>query len=239
MAKSATSPRARSVSRTRGRKWFRRAPAIASILSDRYGRPRLGNKCNPLDELIFIILSSKTPPGRYTATFAALKARYPKADQLARAHVASVARILAPGGLGLRKAKQIVQIAKELRSRYGHVSLRHLAALPDDDAERLLVGLPGVGKKTARCVLLYSLNRAVFPVDTHCFRISRRLGWTGSSDHLTDGMADSLQVRIPPDLRHSLHVGFVCLGREICLPSMPRCNECPLRELCPTGTAKA
>jgi endonuclease III len=108
--------------------------------------------------------------------------------------------------------------------------------MSDEEAEAFLLSLPGVGKKVARCVLMYSLGRQVFPVDTHCWRIAQRLGWvrpTQKDKHCAPRDMDRLQSKIPPELRHSLHVNMISLGREICAPTSPRCDECPISAWCP------
>jgi len=100
----------------------------------------------------------------------------------------------------------------------------------------VLLSLPGVGRKTARCILMYSLGREVFPVDTHCWRVAIRLGWIAPS--CSNGRCypkdmDALQEKIPPELRYTLHVNMVSLGREICTMRQPKCPDCPLTHLCP------
>jgi endonuclease III len=107
--------------------------------------------------------------------------------------------------------------------------------MSDDECEQFLLGLPGVGTKVARCVMMYSLDRQVFPVDTHCWRICRRLGWvrrTTPDGNCSRRDADRLQSRIPPELRRSLHVNMVSLGKRLCLAGSPRCDECPIGRLC-------
>ncbi|MEZ5304792.1 MAG: endonuclease III domain-containing protein [Verrucomicrobiales bacterium] len=106
--------------------------------------------------------------------------------------------------------------------RFGKLSLADLRRLPDGEVEAFLTSLKGVGKKVARCVMMYSLDRQVFPVDTHCWRIARRLGWvrpTQKDGHCSERDMDRLQERIPPARRYSLHVNMVSLGRGFCLTS--------------------
>jgi endonuclease III len=208
---------------------------VTRALIAAFGHQTLGNKRNPFDELLFIILSSKTPPERYQLTYSALKDKFPSANQLARVRPKVIAHVIEFGGLADKKARQISTVAKVLVKAFGRVTLRPLARMDDQQAEEFLDTLPGVGKKTARCVLMYSLDRPVFPVDAHCFRISQRLGWVPKDHSLTDRVADELQAEIPPDLRRDLHVGMVLLGREYCQPQNLRCSECPLLEYCPTG----
>jgi endonuclease III len=218
--------------------YFPHVREVVWTLVETYGRPTLGNKRNPLDELLFIVLSSKTPPDRYQLTFRALKARYPKFERLATAKVKVVARTIVVGGLSEKKARQIVSIARHLKQTFGRVTLSPLAKMNDEEAEAFLDNLPGVGKKVARCILMYSLNRRVFPVDAHCFRISQRLGWVASEVNLTDLVADELQAGIRPELRRDMHVGMILLGREYCTPREPRCEFCPLLVWCPTGNSR-
>ncbi len=216
-------------------KYFPHVSEVARILVRKYGQPTLDNKRDPFDELLFIILSSKTPPDRYRLTYSALKTRYQKADSLAKAKPSVIARVIAVGGLADKKARQISGIAHALVRKYGKVTLRPLARVNNEDAEVFLDALPGIGKKMARCVLMYSLDRPVFPVDAHCFRICQRLGWVSENVSLTDRVADELQEGIPPRQRRDVHVGMILLGREYCLPRDPRCRLCPLLKYCPTG----
>jgi len=216
-------------------KYFLKVQEIARTLVKVYGRPTLGNKRIPFDELLFIILSSKTPPDRYKLTYRALKKKYPVANDFASVKTTTIARTIAFGGLAEKKARQISAIAKIILRKFGRVTLNSLRQMNNQEAETFLDALPGIGKKTARCILMYSFDRPVFPVDAHCFRISKRLGWIPPNVSLTDRIADKLQDGIPPSFRRDLHVGMILLGREYCLSQKPCCSECPLLSLCPTG----
>jgi len=213
---------------------FRDARAIGRVLRRRYDERTLDNKHNPFDELLYIILSSKTPPGRYRETYRTLRKRFPRADALAHTTPRVVAKTVERGGLARRRGTQIVAIAKQLKERFGRVTLAPLGKMDDREAETLLTSLPGVGIKIARCVLLFALHRKVFPADAHCFRVARRLGWVSAAT-LTPPVAEELQERTPKGLRRSLHVSFVQLGRQFCTPSAPKCRECPVVGFCDTG----
>jgi endonuclease-3 len=207
---------------------------VAEALRTRFGVPPLGNKSNPFNELIYVLLSSKTPGNRYQGAYAALRKRYPRADDLAEALPRGIQTTIRFAGLAKKKAMQIKAIARRLSFEFGRVTLAPVANMDDIAAERFLASLPGVGRKMARCVLMYSLDRPVFPVDNHCHRICTRLGWTKGSPW-SRTTTDALQEGIPPKLRKPIHVGMVLLGREYCLPRSPRCCGCPLRRYCPTG----
>lgn len=208
---------------------------ITEILTQRFGRQTLGNRRNPLDELFYIILSSKTPPSRYQDVYRRLKVNFPRSDDFAKSQWEDIAVVINNAGLQNRKAKAIVSISKLLKNEYGKVTLAPLKKQPDEVVETFLTSLPEVSIKTARCVMLYALNRDVFPVDSHCFRICKRLGWLTGENSLTDRVADFLQDGVPPSLRKDLHVGMVLLGRHYCTPKTPSCDSCPILRYCPTG----
>jgi endonuclease-3 len=112
-----------------------------------------------------------------------------------------------------------------------------LPKMKTDDAERYLVSLAGVGKKNARCILMYSFNREVFPLDTHCARILKHLGFAIPHGSLRK-CEYQIQRLIPAPLRYSLHVTMVSLGTETCTSRAPKCDSRPLRRNCPTGVAR-
>ncbi len=200
------------------------------------------NLKNPLDELLFIMCSTKTGEASYRSTFRALKETFPTHLHIAEAPAEYIARPIASGGLSNQKSKAIRNLLDIIVVRFGEPSLKALRAMGDEEAEEFLLSLPGVGRKTARCVLMYSLGRQVFPVDTHCWRIARRLGWvrpTQKDKHCAPRDMDRLQTKIPPELRHSLHVNMISLGREICTPRAPKCEICPIAKRCrKIGVAK-
>ncbi|MCX6376211.1 MAG: endonuclease III [Armatimonadetes bacterium] len=214
------------------------SPSASSVehrLRQRFGTPSLGNKRNPLRELIYIILSAKTPEAKYQEAYRRLMRRFRELDRLADADVQEIEELIRWAGLARRKAEQIVQLAKAVKDRFGRVTLSPLQKMADAEAEAFLRHLPGVGKKTARCVLMYALDRQVFPVDAHVLRICQRLGWAEEMSAKGTGVHDRLQERIPPELRHSLHVGMVMLGREYCRPRNPLCRDCPMSDACPSS----
>jgi endonuclease-3 len=208
------------------RKYPAAVEEVAAILKHRYRDFNHYNLKDPLDELLFIMCSTKTAETSYRSTFRALKETFPTHLRIAEAPAEYIARPIASGGLSNQKAKAIRNFLDIIVAQFGEPSLK---------AEGFLLSLPGVGKKTARCVLMYSLGRQVFPVDTHCWRIARRLGWvraTQKDKHCAPRDMDRLQSRIPPELRYSLHVNMISLGREICVPAAPRCDECPISAWC-------
>lgn len=208
---------------------------VAAALAARYADFDHYNLKDPLDELLFIICSTKTAETSYRATFDQLKEAFPTPRDLAEAPAEYIARPIAAGGLSGKKSRSIRALLDAVTARFGTPTLEPLRDMNDHDAEAFLTSLPNVGKKVARCVLLYALERQVFPVDTHCWRIARRLDWvrrTQKDGRCATRDADRLQARIPPELRFSLHVNLISLGREICTASNPNCAACPINTWC-------
>ena len=210
---------------------------VARILAVLYGTPDLGNKPDPTDELVYIILSRKTPEKAYQGTFAALKARFPRWDDLLDAPRNEVEKIVSPGGLAGKKATSLFGALGIIRDTFGNCSLEGARAWSDERLEEFLCGLPEIQKKSAFCIMLYSFGREVFPADTHVGRILARLGPYRELGLDLRGLDHKKLQRIladliPPPLRYSLHVNLVEHGRAVCRASKPLCGQCELRPFC-------
>jgi endonuclease III len=213
-----------------------RLAAIDGVLDAAYGTPEaeLGNKPDPLDEAIYIILSFQTDLARFSSIWSKLRAAYPSWDALERAAARDVASILRDGGLQQQKTRTIRSLLAEVRRVAGKHSLDLLGAMNDEDAERLLTRLPGLSWKAARCVLLYSLQRDVLPIDSNAFRILKRTGvLSRRAVYRRRTLHDSVQAAVPPHRRRALHVNLVVHGQRTCLPRAPRCACCALNADCP------
>lgn len=212
--------------------------AIDRILENTYKTPEssLGNKSIPLDEAIYIILSFQTDLPRAAVMWSRLRAAYPTWDQLERARITSIAAVLREGGLHRQKARVIKRLLSRIRRVAGNLSLDLLHRMDTDKAERFLTQLPGLSWKGARCILVYSLNRTVLPVDGNTFRILKRAGVIASSAlYRRKSLHDALQLAVEPHRRRSLHVNLVVHGQRICLPRKPKCQLCPINQICPAG----
>jgi endonuclease-3 len=208
---------------------------VADRLTATYGAPSrsslpLGNKADPLDELIYIILTVMTEFG-VDEVYARIKTRWPRWEEVLLARESELVRALQPIGLSTQRAQRIRALLAAIVEREGEASLHRLKSLPDDEVGAYLVSLPGVGKKVARCVMLYSLGRAVFPVDAHVLRVLQRLGLAEPDLSLVKAQ-DALQQRVPELLRYTLHVNLVIHGRTVCRARAPRCGDCVLHRRC-------
>ncbi|MEX0750591.1 MAG: endonuclease III [Dehalococcoidia bacterium] len=212
---------------------------IADRLAEEYGSPGhdslpLGNQSDPVDELVYIILTVMTESGAED-TFAHLRALFPRWESVTAETEVILAEVLRPIGLYHQRARRLVSMFDVIREREGSIDLRRLKALPDDEIEAYLSSLPGVGKKVARCVMLYSFRRNVFPVDTHVLRVLKRLGFASGDLRLTASQ-DALQKQVPEILRFTLHVNLVVHGRTVCRARKPRCADCVLSSRCPSAS---
>jgi endonuclease III len=217
----------------------RRPPAniipIARELRKRYKDFDHYNRKNPLDELLLILCSVKRGEKVYLRAFKSLKQAFPTFEKLNQASVKELTKQIEWGGLQNQKARALKKITMAITGKFGNLSLAPLRKMTEGECEGFLCSLPGVGKKVARCVMLYSLGMEVFPVDTHCWRASKRLGWiktNGKHKFCTSQDMDILQDMMPPRLRLSLHVNMVSLGRELCLARSPKCHCCPITQYC-------
>ncbi len=208
---------------------------IAEKLKKKYGNVIHHNKKDPLDELLFIICSIKRSEKVYLSAFRTLKREFPSYKKLLNVSQEELSNILAPFGLQNQKSLVIKEILKKIIACYGKPTLKPLKKMKNQECEKFLLGLRGLGKKVARCVMLYALNRRVFPVDSNCWRVSCRLGWVNWPRHrksITAKDMDLLQALIPPHLRYDLHVNMISHGRAICTFLNPKCSQCTVRNYC-------
>jgi len=218
---------------------------IDELLEARYRSADLFNFGEPLEESVFILLSRQTREAVYRRVFAELRHRYRSWLDVLTAPQRELELLLKPAGFHRQRAIQLQALLESIRkaneersvgpsaSPPEDLTLGFLAGMSDEEAERFLVGLPGIGPKSARCVLSYSLDRAAFAVDTHVHRILTRIGAVTSVGRKADH--DPFQEAVPPGIRKRLHMNLVHHGREVCRSGNPRCGECVLVSFCERG----
>lgn len=218
-----------------------RAPSPATIreiyrrLSRRFGPLDPPRRLDPLEELILTVLSQNTSDVNRDRAYATMRARFPTWESLADADPTELAASIRPGGLANIKAPRLLRILAEIQQRErGSLDLSWMRRAPSGRVRDYLTSLPGVGPKTAACVLAFSLGRPALPVDTHVHRVARRLGFF---DERTDAARAHrvMEELVPARLRVRMHVGMIRLGRTICRAGRPACGICPLQDLCPTA----
>jgi endonuclease III len=189
-----------------------------------------------IDEIVATVLSQHTSDVNSERAFAQLKDRFPSWEEVAGAPPDQVADAIRCGGIADQKARRIQQILAAIEEREGRLDVSRLHDLDDAAVEAYLLSLPGVGPKTAACVLTFSMGRPAFPVDTHVHRAAIRLGWIPATAS-ADRAHQLLTPRIPPGIRYDLHVALIVHGRTVCRAQRPRCETCVVRDLCAYGSA--
>ena len=213
-----------------------RIRAIEQRLRTAYGQPRHFNPEDPLDDLIFLVLSRMTQEIKYVRTYSRLRASLSTWNAVRDAPQDELEMLIHEAGLAPTKAAQIQSILCAVEAREGVLSLHRLGSMDNDKVETYLATLPGVARKTALCVMLYTLGRHVLPVDTHVWRVAQRLG-LAARGRWTEWRGRALEAEVPRELRGSLHVTMVAHGREVCRAKAPMCDRCTLLDLCPTAGA--
>ncbi len=188
---------------------------------------------DPVSTLMATVLSQNTSDANSKRAFHSLITAFGNWEAVAEASVDEITQSIKLGGLAEVKAKRIKLILQEIRDLQGCLDLSFLRELPLSEAKSWLRQLPGVGPKTAGCVLLFSLGRPALPVDTHVFRVAKRLGLIDSKVS-PEQAHELLESVVPPEDIYSFHVHMVEHGRRICKAQRPRCHLCALQGLCPS-----
>jgi endonuclease-3 len=209
----------------------RKVRAILDRLRREYGRPLLRPHRAPVDELILTVLSQNTNDRNRDVAYARLRERFSSWAEVGAAPVEEVEAAIRPGGLAPTKAVRIKHILDALDGD----DLAWMEEAPVVDARDFLCALPGVGRKTAACVLLFSYGRLEVPVDTHVYRVGTRLGLWPEKTSLERAHDEMLRLVDSPEEAYELHVLLIRHGRRTCTARSPDCPACPLRRMCPEG----
>jgi endonuclease-3 len=207
-------------------------PEIIDLLEQEYGIPERSHHTQPLESLVVTILSQNTNDVNRDRAYRSLRQRFPSWQALHDAPSREIAQAIRVGGLSNIKSKRIKQILHAIKKERGSFDLSFLRKLPPEEAEAKLLSYKGVGPKTAKCVILFSLGKEVFPVDTHIHRLSRRLGLVPENS-TRDQTHERMAALVPPDKMHSFHLNLIAHGRKTCKARDPRCLDCFLGHLCP------
>ena len=214
----------------------RRVRAVTSRLRLVYGIPRAKPHGHPIAELILTVLSQSTNDRNRDVAYLALRERFPTWEDVRDAPVDEVEEAIRPGGISKVKSARIKSILRAITetSPDGTLSLDWLPSLTVAEAQRYLVTLPGVGRKTAACVLLFALGMRDVPVDTHVSRVGSRLELFRPGAPF-DELHDALLEITPPGEELELHLNLLRHGRRTCHARRPNCAGCPLQRICPSA----
>ncbi len=185
-----------------------------------------------MDTLILTILSQNTNDNNSFAAFKTLKKKYPSWKRVLAARTTSIESAIRVAGLAPTKAETIKNALRTISERNGKLSINNLSNLSDDDAMQWLTSMKGIGKKTAAVVLLFAFGKSTLPVDTHVYRVSKRLGLIPERVS-RERAQDILSEEVPKTCYYHFHIGMITHGRRVCAARKPLCSECALRRLCP------
>lgn len=207
---------------------------IVQNLESMFGTPTLSPKSSPLEMLVRVILSQATTDALSDRTFQALKEKYSTWDKVLAASEIEIAETIKLGGLANQKSRVIKQLLANIKLEQGSLDLGFLERLPTREAVTYLKKFRGIGPKTIACTLLFACHKNIFPLDTHIFRVLRRVGIVPQkcSDERAHEILDAV---VPENKFYSLHVNLIRLGRQICRPKEPLCERCPIVEYCDFG----
>jgi endonuclease-3 len=207
------------------------ASEVHTRLLDFYGQPTWRNRLPPVDELVSTILSQNTNDINRDRAFESLRRHFPTWQAVRDADPGLIVDAIRTAGLANQKGPRIQHILQEISTERSSLDLNFLRDLPLEEARSWLMKFKGVGPKTAAIVLLFSLDRPAFPVDTHIFRVTGRIGLL--PEKMTVEAAHThLEKLFPPEAYYAAHLNIIWLGREICVARRPACQHCPLSRLC-------
>ena len=207
--------------------------AIHKLLLKLYGEPEHSHM-DAVSELVCTILSQNTNDVNRDRAYTALRSAFPTWEHVRDAPARQVVAAIRPAGLANQKGPRIQRVLRritQLDPASGRLNIDFLADLPLEEARQWLLSLDGVGPKTVAIVLLFSLNRPAFPVDTHIHRVTTRLGLIppGTTAEKAHSILEAL---VPPELYYALHLNLIAHGRAVCKAQRPRCEVCLLQRRC-------
>lgn len=212
-----------------------RSRETVELLESLYGTRLWTQRFEPIGELIFTVLSQNTSDLNTYRSYEALTKKYPSWVRVMSATTTEIEHEIKIGGLSKIKAPRIKNILLEIFSRNGELSIDSLNRMSIQESVDWLTSLPGVGRKTASCVLLFSFGRAAFPVDTHVLRMSKRLGLIDKNVS-ADKSHKILEQLVDESKYYQTHMDMIEHGRNVCKAITPHCKECVLSEICPSAS---
>lgn len=215
----------------------RRALNIHQTLLAAFGEPIWRNPLPAIDELVSTILSQNTNDVNRDKAFDALRARFPTWDAVRDAPAQAVMDAIRPAGLANQKGPRMQQVLREITAERGSLDLSFLADWDVEEARTWLTRFNGVGPKTAAIVLCFALGKPAFPVDTHIYRVTGRIGLRPEKMSVEQAHP-YLESLFPPETYYAAHLNIIRLGREICQARKPDCESCPICKVCDTGIAR-
>jgi len=208
-----------------------KALKVHKKLIEAFGEPTWRNPLPPVDELVSTILSQNTNDVNRDRAFDSLREKFPTWEEVRDADTDEVIEAVRVAGLANQKGPRIQNVLRQITEERGSLDLSFLEDMPIEEARDWLTRFKGVGPKTAAIVLCFSLNRPAFPVDTHVYRVTGRIGLR-PEDISVEKAHPYLEEVFPPETYYAAHLNIIRLGREVCVARKPKCPECPVYDLC-------
>ena len=209
----------------------RRALRIHQLLLEQYGQPTWRNPLPAMDELVSTILSQNTNDTNRDRAFGLLRTALPAWESVRDAPTATVVNAIRPAGLANQKGPRIQHVLRAITEERGSLDLEFLRGMPTEEARAWLRRFNGVGPKTAAIVLQFSLGKPAFPVDTHIYRVTGRLGLRPEKMSVEEAHSHFEKI-LPPETYYAAHLNIIRHGREVCHARQPECGRCILRRNC-------
>lgn len=209
----------------------KKALQVHQKLIEAFGEPTWRNPLPPVDELVSTILSQNTNDVNRDRAFDSLRAKFPTWEEVRDANTDEVIEAVRVAGLANQKGPRLQQVLRDITAERGSLDLSFLAEMSVEDARNWLTRFKGVGPKTAAIVLCFSLNMPAFPVDTHVYRVTGRIGLRPENISVEQAHP-YLEGVFPPETYYAAHLNIIRLGREVCNARKPKCPDCPVRDLC-------
>jgi len=203
------------------------------LLKNEYDEMNWEVRREPISELVYTILSQHTSDVNSIRAFDNLIEKFKSFEEVKNASIREIETVIYRGGLSNIKALRIKEVLRIIYEDIGSFDLSFLSEMNINEAKSWLKSLPGIGPKTAAIVLCFSFGMPVMPVDTHIFRLSRRLGFISNKTNADDAH-EILENMILPEKIFSFHMNLIKHGREICLARRPKCGLCVLSTICPS-----
>lgn len=205
--------------------------AVLDVLQAEYGEPEYAPRFEPMDELISCILSQHTSDSNSFPAFFRLKEKFPTWEQMVHAGPEKIEPVIRSAGLSNQKSKAIIKVLQEIKRRNGEYCIEHLRTMSVSDARAWLETLPSVGPKTSCIVLCFAFGMHAIPVDTHIYRVSKRLGFISEKTDANRAHDELLDLVSEADA-FRYHVLLIQHGRQVCAARSPKCGACLIRQLC-------
>ena len=206
---------------------------IVQILSEKYEINEWWKRYTPFETLVSIILSQRTYWKNVRTATERFAERFNGIEDVAKANVKEIEKVIKPAGLYKVRARRIKNIAEDLVEKYDG-KLDNILTLPYNEAKKKLITIKGIGPKTADVFLMAIKGEQVLPIDVHIFRIMKRLGIADERDSY-ENLKAILEAEIPPVQRMKAHLILIEFGRRICRSRNPKCEECPIKRYCKVG----